>query len=67
MAVFYSCPVCGSEHRSRLLALRRRYFNEVIPQLGEIVEICPKTDQWFTLVYGDLKWGDEVKAGVGWV
>jgi len=59
MAIVYSCPVCGQEHRSRLLALRRRYFEEVIPELGEISEVCPGTRSWFTLSYVDMRWVDE--------
>lgn len=67
MAVVYACPVCGHEHRSRLMALRRRYFDEVIPQLGEIVELCPETGQWVALTFDDMTWLDVPRTGVGWM
>ncbi|MQA90634.1 MAG: hypothetical protein GEU90_10425 [Gemmatimonas sp.] len=67
MAVFFSCPVCGVDHRSRLLALRRRYFNEVLPELGEIAELCPNTDQWVTLRFEDLRWEEDARKRAGWV
>jgi hypothetical protein len=64
MAIVFSCPFCGQEHRSRLLALRRRYFDEVIPQLGDIAEVCPGTRNWFTLSHVDMRWTDEPEPGL---
>ncbi|MEX2583318.1 MAG: hypothetical protein WD766_08585 [Gemmatimonadota bacterium] len=49
------------------MALRRRYFDEVIPQLGEIVELCPETGQWVALTFDDMTWLDVPRTGVGWM
>ena len=67
MSVVYRCPDCGEEHRSRLLASRASYFEEVISQLGEILEPCPETGAWTRLTFEDLTWrADEpVPAIVG--
>ena len=64
MAIVYSCPVCGQEHKSRLMAARRRYFEEVIPELGNITEVCPGTRSWFTLTHEDMRWDEDPRPGL---
>lgn len=61
MSVIYRCPDCGEEHQSRLLASRRSYFHDVISQLGDVLELCPKTGCWTSLSFADLSWrADEI-------
>jgi hypothetical protein len=46
------------------MAKDRRTFQEVLPQLAEVLEVCPVTNAWATLSFSDLVWrGDEVLAG----
>lgn len=56
MSVSYLCPACGREHRSRLMANRQRYFDDVISRLGSVSEICPETEKWVTVTHSDMRW-----------
>ena len=63
-SIVFRCPLCGGEHRSRLVAKHQRHFDEVLPQLAEVLELCPVTNSWATLSFANLVWkGDEVMAG----
>ena len=65
MSIFYRCPECGQMHRSRLQASRHSRFNEVISQLGDILEMCPATGDWTPLTFADMSWRAEVPLANG--
>lgn len=56
MSISYLCPSCGREHRSRLMANRQTYFDDVIPWLGSVSEVCPETESWVTITHAEMRW-----------
>jgi hypothetical protein len=62
MSIVFTCPACAADHRSRLIASRRKSFSEVIPQIGDVLEVCPVTHTWVTIGYRDMLWTDEPKT-----
>ena len=62
MSISYLCPACGGEHRSRLRAPRRTYFDDVISRLGDVSEICPETEGWVTVTHSQMSWHAKAEA-----
>ena len=50
-----------------MLALRRRYFDDVIPQLGEVIELCPHTRAWVTITYSHMTWKEATPVSETWI
>ena len=67
MSIVYKCPSCGAAHPCRMLALRRRYFDDVIPQLGEVIELCPHTRAWVTITYSHMTWKEATPVSETWI
>ncbi len=61
MTISFLCPACGLRHPSRLRARTHREWLGWVPHLGDVLELCPLSQQWVPIHPVALLWFGDVR------